>query len=223
MPSCMRALSSRSVSDRRGSISKRASSSATSARTSLGAHRRGGAHEVARRDRVDLRAEDAHQRVHVDADVAHAVHRVAEHADLQRAPARDGRGGGGPAPDLLAEGVAAPVLGDDVELAPGAHHRIRGVLRAVDALVVGQVGHVPRGRDLAGRAGCSPGRSAARCAPADARPAWPARRSASPRAGRRGRRRRTRASPRSASSRSLTGGPTWTSATSTSASAISRA
>ena len=38
----------------------------------------GGAMERARRERVDPRAERGEQGVHVDADVAHAVHRVAE-------------------------------------------------------------------------------------------------------------------------------------------------
>jgi hypothetical protein len=55
-----------------------------------------------RRERVDLGPERAQQRVDVDADVAHAVHRVAEDGDLERAPARDGRGRPRPVADRLA-------------------------------------------------------------------------------------------------------------------------
>ena len=100
-----------------------------------------------RRERVDLGPERAQQRVDVDADVAHAVHRVAEDGHLQRAPARDRGGRPRPVADRLDERVGVPVVGDDVERAPGADHGVGRVLRAVDALVVGQVGHVPLGGD----------------------------------------------------------------------------
>ena len=99
------------------------------------------------RERVDLGPERAQQRVDVDADVAHPVHRVAEDGDLQRAPARDRGRRPRPAADRLGERLGVPVVGDDVERAPGADHRVGRVLRAVDALVVGQVGHVPLGGD----------------------------------------------------------------------------
>ena len=79
----MRAWSSRSASDSRGSISKRSSSSAISARTSSS-----GTAAAARCSAPGASASTcgpsvAQQAVDVDADVAHAVHRVAEHGDLE--------------------------------------------------------------------------------------------------------------------------------------------
>jgi hypothetical protein len=105
-----------------------------------------GAVQVAGREREHLRPEDADERVDVDLDVAHPVHRVAEHAHAQGAPARHRGCRPRPAPDRVAERVGAPVVGDHVERAAGPDHRVGRVLRAVDALVVRQVRHVPVGR-----------------------------------------------------------------------------
>ena len=99
---------------------------------------------------ADLRAERAQQRALVEADVAHVVHRVAEHCATFSArharhrgrrarPAADRARG---TPSLCQSSVTTS------NVAPGAHHRVRGVLGAVDALVVGHVRHVPRGGDL---------------------------------------------------------------------------
>ena len=145
-PSCMRAWSSRSSAVSRGSISKRLFSSSSSSRDRFGLDRLGGAVESARRERVDLRAERGEQRVHVDADVAHPVHRVAEDRDLERAPARRRRRPRAPTPDRVGERRRAASRRDDVERPAGADQRVRRVLRAVDALVVGEVGHVPGAR-----------------------------------------------------------------------------
>ena len=102
--------------------------------------------QVALRDRDDRRAEGPDQRVLVDPDVAHLVHRVAEDGDLELLP-RGGRGRrAGPAPDVGPERGALPVIGQHGEPLPGPDHGVGRVLRAVHALVVGHVGHVPGGR-----------------------------------------------------------------------------
>ena len=92
-PSCMRAWSSRSSALSRGSISKRAFSYSISA---LHLARR---RPPRRRGRSRPGASEsicgpsvAQEAVLVDADVAHAVHRVAEDRDLEAAPAGDRRG-----------------------------------------------------------------------------------------------------------------------------------
>ena len=103
--------------------------------------------QVAGRHGADLRAEAADQRALVHPDVAHVVHRVADQRDLQRPPRRHRRRGPRPAAHVGAERLALPVIGQHAEPPPGPDHGVGGVLRPVHPLVVGHVGHVPRGGD----------------------------------------------------------------------------
>ena len=75
----------------------------------------------------------------VVADVTHPVHRVSEQRDLRPPQRGDRLGRGGPIGERGGELIRAPLTGDDGERAPDPDQRVGLVLRAMDALVIGQV------------------------------------------------------------------------------------
>ena len=87
----------------------------------------------------------------VDPDVAHPVHGIPEDRDLEPAPTGDGCRDSRPLADCMLERREPPVVGDHVERTARPHHGVGRVLGTVDALVVGQIAHVPLGSDLRNR------------------------------------------------------------------------
>ena len=92
-------------------------------------------------------ADSPQHRGRVVADVPHPVHRIAQQGDPRAPQRRDRLGGPGPVLEAALELPRAPVTRDHRERDAGTHKRVRLILRAMDALVVGQIGHVPRRGD----------------------------------------------------------------------------
>jgi len=112
-----------------------------------------GAVEIAGRDHAQLWPQLAQHRGFIHADVAHAIHRVAEDGDLHPPQGADRGRGARPVLEGALEFRRLPVIGDDRQGHPGPHQGIGLILSAVDALVIGHVAHVPLVGDVALRLG----------------------------------------------------------------------